>query len=260
MSAWQRWSRLLARGWWLHLKMLARSAFDGVLGVVWPLFFASIAFLMYRAGGDDRALLYASVGASVMGVWSSVSTSAASAIQRERWQGTLELLVSAPAPLPLVMLPVTTAMATVGLYSMAATLLWGRFLFGIRVPLESPLAFALAVPVTVLSIGMVGFLMSVTVVRYRTAWALGNMFEMPVWLVCGFLVPISVLPDWVRPVSWLLPPTWGVNAIREAALGGTPWPDLLLCLVTGAAFALAGILAAESVLRSARAHATLSLT
>lgn len=252
--------RVLSLGWFLHLKMLARSSFDGILGVVWPLFFATIAFLMYRAGGDDKSLLYAGIGASVMGIWSSVSTSGSGAVQRERWQGTLELLVAAPVPLPLVLLPITTAMATVGLYSMVATLLWGRFVFGIDLPIAHPVWFALAVPVTVVAIGMLGFLLSVTVVRYRAAWALGNMLELPVWLVSGFLVPISALPDWVRPVSWLLAPTWGVRAIRESALGGSPGPDLLLCFAIGLGYALAGVLCAETVLRSARRHASLSLT
>lgn len=240
--------------------MLARSAFDGILGILWPLFFATIAFLMYGAGGNDSALLYAAVGASVMGVWSSVSTSASTTVQRERWQGTLELLVAAPVPLPLVLLPITTAMATVGLYSMVTTLLWGRFLFGIDLPLESPVLFLLAVPATVLSIGMLGFLLAVTVVRYRSSWALGNAFELPVWLVSGFLVPISVLPDWVRPISWLLAPTWGVNAIRESALGGSPLPDLLMCIVVGSAYAILGVLAADTVLASARRNATLALS
>jgi ABC-2 type transport system permease protein len=252
--------RVLGLGWFFHLKMLARSAFDGVLGVVWPLFFATIAFLMYRAGGDDTALLYAGIGASVLGIWSSVSTSGSGAVQRERWQGTLELLVAAPVPLPWVLLPITTAMATVGLYSMVATLLWGRYLFGIDVPIHHPLSFAVAVLVTVLGIGMLGFLLSVTVVRYRAAWAIGNMLELPVWLVGGFLVPISALPDWVRPVSWLLAPTWGVRAIRESALGGTPWPDIALCLGVGLAYAAVGVLCAEAVLRSARQNASLSLT
>ena len=50
--------RLLALGWLLHFKMLSRSAFDSLLGVVWPLFFATIAFFMFRAG-RSRALLYA---------------------------------------------------------------------------------------------------------------------------------------------------------------------------------------------------------
>ncbi len=68
--------RLLVIGWALNLKMLSKSAFDGVLGVLWPLVFATIAFFMYRAGGNDASLLYASLGASVMGVWSSTSVAA----------------------------------------------------------------------------------------------------------------------------------------------------------------------------------------
>jgi ABC-2 type transport system permease protein len=252
--------RVLGMGWWFHLKMLARSAFDGILGILWPLFFATIAFLMYGLNGDDKSLLYAGIGASVLGVWSSVSTSGSSVVQRERWQGTLELLVAAPVPLPVVLLPVTVAMATIGLYSMVATLLWGHFLFGIDVPIHQPLLFALSVPVTVMSIGALGFVLSVTVVRYRTAWALGSSLEEPVWLVSGFLVPISVLPDWAAPISWVLAPTWGVTAIRESALGGSPLPDLLACAGLGLVYLLIGVLCAETVLRSARRHATLALT
>ena len=218
-------ARTLGIGWWFHLKMLSRSAFDGILGILWPLFFATVAFLMYRISSDDRTLLYAAVGASVMGVWSSVSTSGSSVVQRERWQGTLELLVAAPVPMPLVLLPITVAMATIGLASMVVTLLWGRFLFGIEVSVAHPLLFLVSLPVTVVSVGAVGFLLSVTVVRYRSAWALGSSLELPVWLVCGFLVPIGILPGWVRPLSWLLAPTWGVQAIRESALGATRCPS-----------------------------------
>ena len=253
-------ARTLGIGWWFHLKMLSRSAFDGILGILWPLFFATVAFLMYRISSDDRTLLYAAVGASVMGVWSSVSTSGSGVVQRERWQGTLELLVAAPVPMPLVLLPITVAMATIGLASMVVTLLWGRFLFGIEVSVAYPLLFLLSLPVTVVSVGAVGFLLSVTVVRYRSAWALGSSLELPVWLVCGFLVPIGILPDWVRPLSWLLAPTWGVQAIRESALGGNPLPELGLCLLIGAGYLGLGVLAAESVLRSARQNATLALS
>jgi ABC-2 type transport system permease protein len=252
--------RLLWLGFVLHLKMLSKSAFNGVLGVIWPLFFATIAFFMFRTGSDPATLLYASLGASVMGIWSATSVTASSALQRERWQGTLELLVATPPHFSLVLLPITIAMSTVGIYSMLATLVWGRLLFGIPIRVVHPLLFALAVPATILSIGMLGFLLSVTVVRYRTAWALGNALEYPVWLVCGFLVPLSLFPGWVRPISWALAPTWGVQAIREAALGGTPLPDVAVCLALGAGYALGGVLLVQTVLRSARKQATLSLT
>ena len=45
--------RLLAISYWLHLKMIAVSAFDGVFQVVWPLYFATVAFLLYGRA-DDR--------------------------------------------------------------------------------------------------------------------------------------------------------------------------------------------------------------
>src|SRR4249919_2499408 len=225
-----RVARVLAVGFTLHLKMMMRSSFDGLLSVLWPLFFATIAFLMFRAGAGGESLVFASFGAAVMGIWSSTSTSAGSAMQRERWHGTLELLVAAPSPFSLVMLPMTIAMSFLGIYSMAATLFWGRVVFGIHVHVEHWGLFCLSVAVTVVSIGLVGFLMAVAFVRYRASWALGNLFEYPVWLICGFLVTLDHFPGWVEKIAWLLPPYWGMNAIRASAEGGgTPIADAALC-------------------------------
>jgi ABC-2 type transport system permease protein len=161
----------------------------------------------------------------------------------------------------LVMLPITLAMSTIGLYSMAATLLWGRLVFGISLHLAHPALFCLAVAVTVVAIGMCGFLLSVAFVRYRSAWALGNLLEYPVWLICGFLVPLSLFPGWVRPFSWVLAPTWGMRAIREAATGGgSLLGDIGMCAGLGALYTAIGVLIVGRLLRSAREAATLSLT
>ena len=255
-----RSARLLVFGWVLQLKLMVRSAFNGVLSVVWPMFFSTTAFFIYRAGHDQATLLFASLGASVMGIWSATSTSAASMLQHQRRLGTLELLAATPANFALVLLPISVAMSTVGLYSMVATLLWGHFVFGIAMHLVHPLLFVLAVPVTIASVGTLGFLLAVAFVRYRSAWALGNMLEYPVWLICGFLVPLSLLPGWVRPISWMLAPTFGVRAIREAALGGTPLGDLVVCGALGLAYFTIGVLLVETVLDSARKSAALALS
>src|SRR4029079_1888620 len=86
--------RLLRISWVLQLKMIMRSPFDGFGNVIYPLFFATVAFFVFRAGGGPRTLLYASLGAAVMGMWSSVSTSSGTAMQRERWWGTLGVVVA----------------------------------------------------------------------------------------------------------------------------------------------------------------------
>jgi ABC-2 type transport system permease protein len=252
--------RLLWIGWLFQFKQMSRSSFDSFLAICWPLFFATVAFFMFRQGGDPASLIYASLGASVMGIWTATSVAAGSALQRERWHGTLELLVAAPSHFSLVLLPIGLATASIGIYCMAATLLWGRFVFGINVPVEHPALMALAIPATLLSIGALGFLIAVAFARFRYAWAIGSMTEYPIWLICGFLVPLTLLPSWVAPISWVLAPTWGMNAIRQASTGGTPLPDVAMCVLLGVVYVAIGVLGTNAVLRAARAKASLSLT
>jgi ABC-2 type transport system permease protein len=252
--------RLFSVGWLFHVKQLSRSSFDCFLAICWPIFFATVAFFMFRAGGDPEALVYASLGAAVMGIWTATSVSAGSALQRERWHGTLELLVAAPAHFSLVLLPLAFATSAIGVYCMATTFLWGRVLFGIDLRIQDPLLFAAAIPATLFGIAALGFLIAVAFARYRAAWALGSMTEYPIWLICGFLVPLAHLPEWVRPISWALAPTWGMRAVRESATGGSPAPDLALSIALGASYILIGILILETVLRAARVKASLSLT
>ena len=167
---------------WFQVKILTRSSFNFVLGIVYPLFFATVAFLMYRTGARN-ALFYASLGAAVMGVWAATSTSAGSAIQRQRWHGTLELLVAAPAQL--------LARDAAGddrdvddraLLDGGRRCSGGGCCSGSTSTSSTRCCSPSRIVVTVLSIGMFGFLIAVAFVRYRTAWALGNLLEYPVWL------------------------------------------------------------------------------
>lgn len=253
-------ARVLYVGWWLHLKILSRSAFDGVLAIIYPLFFAATVFFIYGQSADPEALVAAAVGASAMGIWSAVSTSAATTLQRERHQGTLELLVAAPRPFSLVIAPITLAMATIGLYSFVATLIFGRVFFGIALSVTDPVVFAVACVALTLSIGLMGFLLAIVSVRYRSAWALGTAFEFPVWLLCGFVVPLTVLPDWALPVAWVLPPTWGLHALDHAVTGTAAWLDVVVCLALAAGYAVVAALLAGRVVAAARRNATLALS
>jgi ABC-2 type transport system permease protein len=114
--------------------------------------------------------------------------------------------------------------------------------------------------VTVGAIGVVGFLLAVTSVRYRTAWALGSTLELPIWLISGFLVPLAALPDWVRPISWVLSPTWGMAAVRAAAEGRSPAVEIAICLALTVAYGVGASWLARRLVDSARAHATLALS
>ena len=128
-----------------------------LIAVAQPVIFATIAYYMFRSGGREGTLLYASLGAGMMGVWSTTLFASGGMIQWQRWQGTLELGVGAPpVNLTLVYLPFSLANSFTGAYALAATLIWGRVIFGVPLHFVHPWLFVLAVPTVVLSLALLG--------------------------------------------------------------------------------------------------------
>ena len=252
--------RLLWSGFVMNGKQMTSSRFFQLTAIFQPIIFATIAFYLFQSGGRSGTLLYAALGAGMMGVWSTTLFGSGGMIQWQRWQGTLELGVGAPPPLVLVYLPFTLSNSAVGGYSLAATLIWGRLLFGMPFQLAHPWLFVLAVPVTVIALGLMGLLLASTFVLYRHANALSNLLEYPVWIASGLVFSISLLPGWVRPISYVLPPYWGMQAIRHAALGGTVWFPIGMAALLGLASLAVATAALHWFEHLARARATLALT
>jgi ABC-2 type transport system permease protein len=252
--------RVVWTGFVINVKVLSVSAWFLLMAVIQPVIFATIAFYMFQAGGREGTLLYAALGAGMMGIWSSVLFGSGGMIQWQRWQGTLELGVAAPPALTLVYLPFALSNAFIGAYALVATLLWGRIFFGVPLHFEHPWLFALAVPVTVLSLGLLGLLMASTFILYRHANALSNLLEYPIWILSGLVFSISLLPAWSHPLSYALPPYWGVQAIRHAALGGPVWGPTAMAALLGALCLVGASLAFRWFETLSRDRATLSLT
>jgi ABC-2 type transport system permease protein len=252
--------RVFATGFVLHFKNLSASPFMVVTAAVWPLVYATLAFLMFRATHQAPSLLYAALGAAVMGIWSTTATSAGGAVQQQRNWKVLELLVAAPSPLILVLAPITVAIAGIGVYSIVTTLLWGRLLFGVPFHVLHPALFLISIPAAVLSIGLLGLVLASTLVLYREASAFSQMLEYPVWMITGMLIPLSLLPGWIHPISWVLAPTWGMRAVRRAALGGSVGTPLLMCVLLTVVYTVLAVVLLHHFERLARDRATLSLS
>ena len=215
----------------LQAWMMRARRSTGSLGVLWPLFFATIAFLMFRAGAGDESLVFASVGAAVMGIWSvDDAPRPARRCSASAGTGTLELLVAAPTPFAAVLLPVTIAMSAIGLYSHGRDA--AREPARLRradLPFEQPLAFAArARRRPIVSIGLLGFLLAVGV--RPLPGRLGGREPARVPGLADRRLPRPARRcsrAGCGPISWVLAPTWGVDAIRDAALRRlAAWPDI----------------------------------
>ena len=243
-----------------HLKGTLKSTSTVMYLILIPIVYATIAFFMYRAGANEESVLWLALAAGIMGLWSTTLAGSGMALQRERWAGTLEILFSTPPPFAAILLGVSLATSAAGLYSLVATLVWGAVFFDVPLEVAHPVWFAVSVPATVVALGLFGLVLAATFILYRQTFALVNLFEYPVWLITGLLVPLSLLPGWVEPLSWLIAPTWGIRAIHESATGGNPALELSAAIVLGLCYLGLGIICLRFFERLARQRATLALT
>jgi ABC-2 type transport system permease protein len=104
------------------------------------------------------------------------------------------------------------------------------------VPVSSRVLPALAgvTLLTAASCAMFGLALGSVALRLRDLWVGSNLAYYLMLLLCGAVVPLSVLPGWLATIARALPITHGIEAARELA-AGTPLA------------AVAGLVAAEAV-------------
>jgi len=254
-----RAGRLIWVGLVFRVKELTRSGLFVFTSLIEPLIFATLTYYLFSAGSKPETVIYSALGAGMMGIWTTTLFASGGAISWQRWQGTLELLVAAPPPFLLVVFPLTLGSAAIGLYSLTATLLWGRLLFGLPFDPVHPFQFVVAVPTLVFGLGALGLVLATSFVLYRNANALSNMLEFPVWIVTGVIVPLSLLPGWTHVIGWVLAPTWGFQAVRRSVFGGNVWPPIGMCLALSAVYFVVAAILMDIFEKRARERATLSL-
>jgi ABC-2 type transport system permease protein len=251
--------RVFLTGMRVQVTQLMRSSFDLTAMLVWPIIYASIAYYLLDAKDSPHILLSASIGSAVMLMWSQVVIGSAGSLDLMRQNGTLELVVAAPIPLVAVLAPIMITSAAFGLYGLVVTLAWGRIGFGIPLTIAHPLAFLTAIPACIIAVGTLGLIVASTFVLYRAAFALGVAMQYPIWLACGLLVPLSILPGWLGPISVVLAPTWGFRAIERSVVGGNPWPPVAMCLLVSVAYVGLAVFFLRIFENLARRRATLKL-
>ena len=120
-----RYPRLVWSGLVFRVKEFMVSRWFLLISVLQPIIFATIAFYMFKAGRQPGTLLYVALGAGMMGIWSSTLFGSGGALQWNRWQGTLELLLASPPPFIVVLLPLTLATSVTGAWALLSTLAYG---------------------------------------------------------------------------------------------------------------------------------------
>jgi ABC-2 type transport system permease protein len=179
--------------------------------------------MIFRHAGRTDLTAYAAIAPVFIALWWMALFNSGWTITIERWNGTIELLVAAPASFAAVIFGRITLTTLAGIFSFAETWVIAR-LFGTTVTIEHPWAFVATIVVTLAAMAGTAVAMSSLFVLARNAVTFSNSASFPFYVLGGILVPVSLLPHWVRPLSSIVFLSWSADLLR-AGLRPTPIND-----------------------------------
>lgn len=202
----------------VHMKLsIARPMFKFIIWVS-PLMFSTITIFIYGSESPETLFHYVVLGSGFMALWSSIVFSSASDVNRERYYGTLEMIFIAPVPFAVTLIGKIVANMLWGLLSMILAFVYLKVVFQLDLVFYHPWLFVVSVIFVLLALSVFSFFLALIFTLSRQAEALMNFIEYPIYLICGFLFPISYLPDWLQWISYILPPTWAIQLLRDVTV------------------------------------------
>lgn len=242
--------------WWIRTSLDELQAF-----AITPLF--TLLFGAIVNGSGRRDLFPGAVlGAALIGMWMVCTQVGGNIVQHARWSGTFEAVAATPAAVPLVIAGrvVVVCAVTALLFPQAWLTAW--LVFGVRVPVPHPALLLAAVVVTLVGLHGAAMLVAGLCVLGRRPFVLQLALTYPFYLLSGLVVPVSVLPPWLQPVSRLVFLSWGSDLLRDALGSARPtdvgWRLAALAL-TSLVTVAAGFLVLHVVMRRARVRGMLNL-
>ena len=228
-SSLSRWWGTLRVGYWLGWQIESNWT-DPLLFFIYsiarPLGGVLILVFMYhvvaRAGGTAMLGFFV-VGAACWPfvVRGMMGTAYSLITDREHWK-TLRYVYISPISLRAYLVGRALAQATSAVAAAAVTLIFGRWVLGVPMHLATinapytAAAFALGIA-SVIALGLL--VVSAAVLISSEAWRMPEGVGAALYLVCGAIFPVTVLPPILQALSAAIPLTWWLEAMRRGLLG-----------------------------------------
>jgi ABC-2 type transport system permease protein len=158
---------------------------------------------------------YIYVGSILVGVsWAVID-------DREHYQ-TLKYIYVSPIRFYYYLLGRGMARFLTGTLSVAITMGFGLLVLKLPIYLAEVdwLYLAASMLLGLSSMALLGLLLgAATMQMARHYWSVGESVAGALYLLCGSIFPIDVLPSWLQPVCYALPLTYWLESLRRAILG-----------------------------------------
>jgi ABC-2 type transport system permease protein len=198
-------------------------------GLIFPLAWTGMFFIKSGSGlGSIPSLLPGVVAISILfGTTSMLAVT----VTFEKKNRSFERLLLAPIPLELLMLAKTGGAILFGVANAFVPVIMAAFFMDLSQVTWAafvPAVFMIAVASTFL-----GLFIAVAVSEVFEAQTFSNFFRFPMIFLCGLFFPIERLPLFLKPVSYVLPLTYGADVLHGSVHGGHSMPFPLDLAVLG---------------------------
>jgi ABC-2 type transport system permease protein len=262
-AAWQA----TVLGWKAESNWTDPWAF-GVFAVLRPLASALILVFMYRviAGQQTQAVLdFLVIGSAVWTFAVNGFTGIAWTVllDREDYK-MLKYVYLSPMPFGIYLVARNAYRVGTGLVSFAAPVVVAMASLGLTFQFRADVLFTLGAAILIAAIGVVGFSLvigGITLQFTNQAWGIPEALSLALYLICGVVFPLTVIPRWLAVIGESVPMTYWLEATRRLLLGveahrALPYLSdgeiLLRAAGTGGAWVVLGVIALSWGLRRGR--------
>lgn len=158
----------------------------------------------------------------------------ASAISREKEQGTMDGLLVSPVPHASIVLGKVMAQTVRGLIQGFLILILSIFFFGVRI-YGSPIVMIIVMAIGTGSFVGVGIILTALAPDQETAQMMTILLQFPMMFVSGILFPIDQMPVWLQLIGKAMPLYYAADALRKVIILNANlmliMPDIVILIV-----------------------------
>ncbi len=198
-------------------------------GIVFPLSWTLMQIIRSSGEMDLSDIRDMLPGLMAMSVLFGTTSMLAVTITFERKGHSFDRLLLAPVSLGTMVAAKLSGAILFGLLNAFVPVLFTAFfvdLAGINWGVALLAVFLIAVTSTLL-----GLMIAVSANEVFEAQTFSNFFRFPMLFLCGLFLPIGSLPVFLRPLSYLLPLTYGTDLLKGAVLDINMLPPVLSIVI-----------------------------
>lgn len=199
-------------------------------GLIFPLAWTGMFFI--KTGAGLAHIPQVLPGVVAVSILFGTTSMLAVTITFEKKNRSFERLLLAPLPFEILMLAKTSGAILFGMLNALVPVFLALFLTdlsGVAWHVFLPAVFLISVAST-----FMGLFIAVAVSEVFEAQTFSNFFRFPMIFLCGLFFPVSALPIFLKPLSYLLPLTYGADLLHGAVHGEQVLPvpvDLAVLVV-----------------------------